>query len=188
MATKTLPDQDVLWQLLDYCPESGRLTWRERLPEHFNETPGRAAEDICVKWNTRRAGTAALGSIPKSGYCTGHLLGAHVKAHRVIYKMIHGEEPEFIDHINGNRADNRIENLRPVTLQDNAKNRRMNASNQSGAAGVQYSPRLRKWVAAIGVGAKNKHIGVYNCFTAALIARKLAEQKYDFHPNHGRAA
>jgi hypothetical protein len=188
MATKTLPDQDVLLQLLRYDADTGKLFWRDRGVEWFNETPARTAADTCRKWNTRYADTLALGTPERHGCTAGHLLGKTAKAHRVVWKMVTGAEPEHIDHINGDPADNRIENLRSVSRAVNNKNVARNRNNKSGASGVRYDPCLKKWRVLIGVNGQRLHVGVYNCFTAALIARKAAEIAHDFHPNHGRAA
>jgi hypothetical protein len=188
MATKTLPDQDVLLQLLRYDADTGKLFWLERDVSFFNDTASRAASDTAAKWNTRYAGTEAFTTVSAAGYKEGHLLGSTTKAHRIIWKMVSGEEAEFVDHINGGRADNRIQNLRSVTRGQNAKNACRSPSNKSGASGVRFDPRLKKWRVLIGVNGQRLHVGVYNCFTAALIARKRAEIAHDFHPNHGRAA
>lgn len=188
MAVKTLPDQDVLLQLLDCDTATGRLFWKVRDVGFFNDTPARSATDTCAKWNTRYAGTEAFTTTSAAGYKEGHLLGSTVKAHRVIWKLATGQDAAFIDHMNGRRDDNRIVNLRSVTRSENARNVCRMPNNTSGASGVRFDPRLGKWRVLIGVNGRRLHVGVYNCFTAALLARKAAEIAHDFHPNHGRAA
>ena len=98
---KPLPPQEELEKLLEYDPETGGLTWKERPREMFLE------EWHQRKWNTRYAGQPALTSTLKGGYKYGNLFDQKVLAHRVIWKMVTGEDPQDVDHIDGNRWNNR---------------------------------------------------------------------------------
>ena len=81
------------------------------------------------------------------------------KAHRVIWKMVYGSDPHYIDHINGDRTDNRISNLRSVTKAQNNRNKRLRSDNKSGVTGVHwYNPR-NKWRVDVRYNGKTKHIG-----------------------------
>jgi hypothetical protein len=91
-----------------------------------------------------------------------------------------------IDHINGNRADNRFENLRQVSHQENGKNTKRYASNRSGFAGVGRTTNPSKWRARIRVNGKLVHLGVFDSAEDARTARKAAEKQFGFHENHGR--
>jgi hypothetical protein len=64
-----------------------------------------------------------------------------VMAHRIVWKMFNGDEPDFIDHINGVRSDNRIENLRPATKTINKLNESLRADSQSGFIGYLGTPQ-----------------------------------------------
>jgi hypothetical protein len=187
MATGTLPDQDVLLQLLDYDPETGVLTWKYRGPEWFNETQARTSEHTAKIWNQRYAETKALASINGNGYCSGSVLSIKTTAHRVIWKMETGEDADTIDHNNGNQTDNRWGNLRSVPVAVNMRNCKRRVDNTTGHVGIYWYPHERatgKWLAKIG----SKHIGYFDSFDDAVAARKAAEITHNFHPNHGRAA
>lgn len=97
------------------------------------------------------------------GYVIIGFKGKLVKAHRLIWKMLKGYWPENIDHINGMRSDNRIENLRECTQQENCRNRRQDYG-MSAYKGVGYrkdGARKKRWVARITVKRKTIHIGLY---------------------------
>ncbi len=179
MAAKPLPPQSVLLQLLRYEPETGELFWKERGPEWI--------DDLRIRntWNTRYAGKPALNSINSDGYRTGHLLGRSVKAHRVIWKMMTGEDADQVDHEFGKRADNRLKKLRDVSQSGNQRNARRRADNSSGVVGVYWYPYERKtgkWQVVIA----DKHVGMFDTFDEAVCARMAAEVQHGFHPNHGR--
>ena len=91
-----------------------------------------------------------------------------------------------MDHINGNRRDNRIENLRVVTVAENNKNLKTFKTNKSGRMGVHFDKSCRRWRAYIRYNGKRRHIGLYGSFEEASKARAKAEIKYGYHPNHGR--
>lgn len=174
MTAKALPAQDYLRKLLDYDPETGKLTWRYR-------------EGGYAPWNGRFAGKPAF-TRNQDGYATGVLYGKSFLAHRVIWKWFYGTEPVQIDHINGDRGDNRIVNLRNVTNAENCRNQCRRPHNTSGVTGVVWVKSLRKWKGQIMQNGKNFHLGYYDEFEQAVAARKNAEKRLGFHVNHGRAA
>jgi hypothetical protein len=181
MAAKELPAQDVLRQLLDYNPETGALTWKARDLATFKDVrSGR-------NWNTKYAGQPALAAFNSFGYRHGQLMGAHVRAHRVIWKIMTGEDANTVDHINGEPSDNRWCNLRNVSLSENMKNARLPKHNTSGTIGVQWSSIKRKWIAQIKSQGIGRILGGFDAFDAAVAARKQAERELGFHENHGRS-
>jgi hypothetical protein len=123
MAVKPLPDRDLLLQTLRYEPETGKLYWLERPAELFTivDAPKRGAtvERGAASWNKGYAGKEAFTYRNDRGYCVGTLFTAQYKAHRVIWKLVYGEDPLFVDHINMDRADNRLCNLRSITHAEN---------------------------------------------------------------------
>jgi len=173
MALTPLPSQDYLRKILDYNPETGALTWKHR-------------EDVPRQWNTRYAGLPAFTKIDKNGYCMGELGGKSYSSHRIIWKYVYGFDPEQIDHINGRPADNRIENLRSVTIEENNRNMRRRHDNKSGVSGVHWERRKSKWCARIKVAKKWKFLGYFSCLNEAAAVRKRAERERGYHPNHGR--
>ena len=167
---------DELNDLLKYDPCTGKLIWRERQIH----TPRDKA------FNTRCAGQPAYEE-PHRGYGRIALLGKRYKSHRIAWALHYGEWPkDQIDHINGVRNDNRIENLRVVTHKENCRNVRRLDSNMSGVTGVRWDKHGRKWVAEIGFDNKDIVLGRFDLFADAVAVREAAEVKYGFHPNHGR--
>lgn len=173
---------ETVRQLLDYDPETGVITWRYRparffkCSRHFNS------------WNARFAGNTAFTARNGDGYLSGCVLNYSVKAHRVAWAIAHGEWPDHVDHINGDRSDNRIENLRHVNNQENCRNQSIPRSNTSGVIGVSFHRPTNKWTAAIKVNRKSIHLGRFDDFDDAVAARKLGEARFGFHKNHGRAS
>ena len=177
---KSLPDRAVLHTLLECDPETGLLTWKERPPQ---SSPPSYNERL---WNKRFAGKPALTVNNGMGYLVGKLLSKSVYAHRVVWKMMTGEDPAFLDHINGNKSDNRIANLRSVSAQTSSRNLPRRSTNTSGVQGVSWIAARCKWLAQINVGGKNVNLGRFATLEEAVAARKAAEVELGYHPNHGR--
>jgi len=98
-----------------------------------------------------------------------------------------GEWPEKqIDHIDGNPLNNKWDNLRDVTSQENGRNKRILKNNTSGFTGVCWDDVNKKWRAFIRVDRKTIHIGRFTNIQQAIDARKDANIKYGFHENHGK--
>lgn len=183
MTVKDLPSIDVLRQLISYNPTTGKLIWKHRSAEWFSNENGRA-KNACSIWNSRYAGQQAISAVDPRGYLKGAVLGVNLYAHRGAWALYHGEWPAFIDHINGVRSDNRLDNLRVVTVLENQRNQKLNATNSSGHMGVYVSGA--GWTAQIKVERKTKHLGSFATFDEAVAARLMAERRHGFHKNHGR--
>jgi hypothetical protein len=169
-------DPEILRSLLEH--EDGRLVWRPRDREWFSD------ERSFRTWNSRFAGREAFTAKHSAGYRVGCIDGRTYFAHRVIWVMHCGPADGEIDHINGNRADNRLENLRLVTREENRRNVKRQANNKSGATGIRQQGN--SWEALIQVGGKQTYLGRFPTFAEALQARKNAEADMNFHANHGR--
>jgi hypothetical protein len=168
-----LPPAADLCRLLDYDAETGVLTWKPR---------------GVSGWDKRWAGKPAF-NCHWNGYRVGVLLGRRsIGAHRVAFKLVHGFDAPEIDHINGDRADNRIANLRSVTTTENRRNAARPRHNTSGCVGVHFKKDKQKWVAYISLADRYTHIGYFPTKEGAIAARKQAERDHGFHPNHGREA
>ena len=171
--------QEYLKECLNYDPETGIFTWCKR-PEHHCKD-ARASKI----WNTRYSNTKA-GYINDQEYRVITIENSHFRAHRLAWLYVHGKWPKGqIDHIYGNRSDNRIKYLRDVTNQQNHQNMRRSSSNTSGQTGVHWRKETEKWVASIMVDYKSIGLGCFDVIEDAIMARKSAELKYGFHPNHG---
>lgn len=172
---------DALRELTSYNPDTGHLTWRKRERRWF-----RATRD-CHAWNARYSGTRAFDTDDKRGYRQGSFLGKQFKAHRVAWFLHHGSWPENeIDHVNGNKSDNRITNLRDAARTENCKNLPLGKSNKSGVIGVSWSQARKKWAASIKVNRRDIFLGRYDDLKDAQEARRKAEIAYGFSSFHGR--
>ena len=172
MTSDNIPEPHVLRQLLRYDPLTGKFFWKKR--------HGRP------QFSARYAGKEALTSF-RHGYKFGEIFNKPVAAHRVAFTMYHGRHPSGeVDHINGDRSDNRISNLREVTRTANARNMKKSAANRSGVTGVSFYKASGKWQSRIMSDGKYLHLGYFDNFEDAVSARKLAEKKIGYHPNHGR--
>lgn len=156
--TAPLPSQDYLRKRFNYDPETGALTWRR-----YGER-GKS-------WNSKYAGKPALSNVV-NGYLRGKLDGRAYSAHRIIWKMLHGEDPDNIDHVNADRGDNRASNLRSVTHQENCASRKRTVQ----FSGVTWSREKRRWIAKINRNKKRIGLGHFECWGAAMRARIEAEQ------------
>lgn len=162
---KELPDCECLHQILTYDKNTGVLRWRERPSQPM----------------FRHAGMVALSHVNNQGYSVGNIAGVGgVKAHRVIWKMMTGEDTAMIDHINGNRSDNRWCNLRASDPVSNARNLGLSRNNTSGYNGVYWYPNYRKWMVSIRVAGRRKTLGYFSKKEDAIAARRNADEKYGY--------
>lgn len=158
-----------LRRLVSYDPDTGHLTWIERMS------------------NRVKPGMPALAARKGSGHLHGFVRGVALQAHRVAWALYYGHWPVGdLDHKNGNRADNRIRNLRTVNDAINAMNRRPNAGKRSGLPhGVSQKDNGR-FFAQIQKGRKNHHLGYFDTPEDAHAAYVEASQALGFHENHGK--
>jgi hypothetical protein len=162
-----LPTREYLKEAVDYNEELGILIWKIRPLHHFKNSHGMNS------WNARYPGKA-ICTKSKKGYLSLELDFIRYPAHRVIWKWYHGEEPNIIDHINGIKDDNRIENLRNVTCSENNINlNKLFKNNTSTYNGV--SLKNGKYVAKIGFDNAIINIGSYDTLEEAALARELKE-------------
>lgn len=110
--------------------------------------------------------------IDTSGYLATKINKKNVYMHNLLIGDL------LVDHKNNNRTDNRRCNLRKCTSQENNRNRSRAKNNNSGFIGVSWKENLSKWRAYIMIDNKQKHLGVFESKTEAIINRLLAEMKY----------
>ena len=126
------------------------------------------------------------GVINNVGYISICLDGEMWLAHRLIWLYEHGYFPEFIDHKDGNRLNNRLGNLRSVTRTENNRNLTIRHDNKSGFTGVSWYKNYSKWRICIGHQGKNINLGYRDSLEDAIALRQEANIKYGYHKNHGK--
>ena len=134
-------------------------------------------------WKVRTANRVKTGEVTGSpdggGYLRIQLQSRLYKAHRLAWLYTYGEWPSLdIDHINRNKADNRISNLREVSHKQNHQNRSKPSNNTSGHPGVSWLKQSSKWRAKITHNHKLIHLGCFTTLEEAVSARKAAEKLY----------
>lgn len=121
------------------------------------------------------------------GYRRVTINGTRVPAHVIVWALVHGEWPVGdVDHINGVTDDNRPENLRVVTHQQNCRNSRKRTNNTSGFKGVSAHKASGKWEATIQTDHGPKYLGLFSAPELAADAYARASQLH--HGKFGRAA
>lgn len=158
-------DAKILHELLKYS--DGKLYWKIQISNRIK------AGDVA----------GCLGS-----HCYYHLQvnGKLWLAHRLIFMMHYGYFPKFIDHIDGNTKNNRIENLRDASLSQNGYNRKLQKNNTSGAKGVSWHKKSNKWQVKIRIDGAAKHIGLYDDLEfAELVAQEARNKYHGSYANHG---
>lgn len=152
--------QERLKQLVHYDPDTGKFT----------------------RLKVTRGAHIQAGNKRLDGYISLFIDGKAMSAHRMAWLYVHGTFPElYIDHINGDRSDNRIANLRQATRSENAQNigSAYRNNKSSGILGV-YPHACGKWQAKIQLNKKSRSLGLYHTKEEAAKAYQLA--KAELHP------
>ena len=159
---------DTLRQLLRLDPATGRLYWRKREVGFFIDTMNRTAEHSCANWNAKHAGNEAL-TADSHGYRHGQILGMRYSAHVVVFALANGHWPvEIVDHRDGDKSNNRPDNLREATAAQNMRNRGGNRKSTSKYCGVSWDAVNRKWRAQFkDIDGVQRHIGRFADESAA---------------------
>lgn len=157
--------QEYLKSILDYDESTGEFYWKKRL-------------DKRVQWNARYPGKKAGCLSNTTGYIQIAINDRLYRAHRLAWQYVYGIIPNEIDHINLNKIDNRINNLRECDSTQNKCNFKMHKDNKSGYKGVSYSKLHKKWITQIVVRKKHYHIGLFDCPKDAHLAYCQAAKKY----------
>lgn len=167
----------ILHKYLRYCLKTGQFFWKPRARDEFT------SDRVWNTWNSRYSGRQA-GTVNSKGYIKFKVKGKHYAAHRVAWYFYTGDWPDQIDHINGNKQDNRLTNIRNVSNIENQRNKSLGINNTSGYLGI--SAYRNKWRAQIYVKGKLTLLGDFLKLSSAVEARKQAEMEQDYHANHGR--
>jgi len=154
-----------LRDILHYDPDMGVFTWRER-------------SDAPANWNARWASKMA-GTISVFGYRVISINGRIYRAGRLAWLYMTGEWPENdVDHIDGNRGNDKWVNLRCASRCENQRNRGTQSNNKCGLKGVSWHKHMERWRSTIRVSGKCIHLTYSDCPAAAYFAYIIAADKY----------
>lgn len=155
-------------ELFIYNRETGVIKWRKRT-------------------NNYQRKNLVAGSTSGNGYAVIDIKGKKYGAHRIAMLLSYGfcDDELEVDHINHDRYDNRLVNLRFVTRSDNCRNQSRSSRNITGVTGVYYHKAARKYVAQIRIDRVTIYLGLFATIEEATEVRKAAEIKYKFNANHG---
>lgn len=185
-ARRAQKNPEQLAKMLSYEPETGALIWSARNKDDFT-CPENERSRVASRWNRLRAGKEA-GVINANGYRVICIEGRTYQAHRIAIALVTGLWPEGqVDHINHNKSDNSLINLRVVTASENSQNRPLPVTSSSGSIGVHFHSPSGKWHARIWANSKRVHLGAFDKKEDAITAREAASHQHGFHPNHGAA-
>ncbi len=159
--------QAELKELFDYNAETGVFTWKVKLRNGMN-----------------------IGDVAGTKDSNGYLVVAYKRkryyCHRLAWTYIYGDVPNIIDHIDGDKSNNKINNLRNSTYTENARNQKISKNNISGIKSVGWVKSRNKWVVKLRVNGKQKFIGHFDDLELAELVAIEARIKYHGEfANHG---
>ena len=150
-------DQSTLLSLFVY--KDGKLFHKNKLKN--NSKPG-----------------MPVGTLDKDGYLKTLIKRKPYRVHRIIFMMHHGYIPKILDHIDGDVTNNRIENLREVTVSESNRNRGKHRNNTSGFKGVTFVKSIRKYSSRICINNKRLFLGYFDDPETAYVSYCDAAKKF----------
>ena len=156
-----------------------RVEYRQETGEFFRRTSGHG--------HVGGAGSRMCRKPMRDGYYRLVVRGRTYLAHRAAWIIAKGLIPPGmqVDHIDHDRGNNRLENLRLVDERGNKMNSSLRRDNSSGVTGVTWSERSQRWVASISLHGKTIVLGKFTDKQTAAMVRAQANENEGFHPNHG---
>lgn len=156
---------------------------QKRFDELFKYEDGKLIRKVSV--SSARAGTV-VGSVENNGYIRVRVDTKKYSVHQVVFVLFHGYLPKIIDHVNGIKTDNRIENLREATSFENGYNTKLSVTSKSGVKNVRWLKKLDAWQVRLKVKSINKVIGYFKDLELAELVATMAREKYHGEfANHG---
>lgn len=184
-SSRSLPTLERVKEILLYDEDTGLFTWKERPRSAFKSNRAWNA------FNSNFVGKVA-GNVSNDGYTRIKTVEFSARAHRLAWFYTFGRWPIEIDHIDGDRNNNSLINLREVNRRENSRNRCIRSDNKTGAVGVLRDEKNKsgeRWTAVIqDPTGKRVILGRFVHYEDAVFARKIAEKCFGYHNNHGRAA
>jgi hypothetical protein len=159
--------QEMLHAIVSYDADTGVFTWKAR-PDDLG-------------WTTQNAGKPCGWIDTSVGYWRVTVFRTRYLTHRLVWLYVHGRLPPRgveIDHINGDKLDNRLSNLREASHGQNGQNTNLRQNNTSGVKGVTWDQSRDRWMATITTGGKLVHLGRFDTLAEAAGARRAAELNY----------
>nr|WP_313709007.1 HNH endonuclease [Brucella intermedia] len=148
--TRVLPDQSELKRIFTLDADLGVLLWKRR-------------DDRSAQWNGRFEGKIVGGPTHKYGYWVMNMDGyGPVLVHRLIWKLVHGVDAEFIDHIDGDPSNNRLSNLRSASRQDNMRNKKPHVGKKLPKGVSLVSGKEDTYRATIYANKRSVHLGCFS--------------------------
>ena len=170
-----LPPLEILNWLFRYDSESGKLY-------KVRDSSGKACEP-------EREITTVANRYLQVGITDGNGLQKMFQVHQIIYYIVSGIEPlQIVDHRDGDKLNNRFDNLRLTTGSGNQRNKRMLSNNRSGTTGVSWHKRESKWRArAYDNTGKQKHLGYFDDITeaTAVVHAHYSNPELGYSDRHG---
>ena len=154
---KPILSQKYLKELFDY--KNGDLYWK-------------------VSLSNRTQIGRKTGFLNTNGYLQTCINKITYLNHRLIYIWHYGNEPKYIDHIDNIRTNNKIENLREVTISQNCKNGKLRTNNKSGVKNVHWYKRDQKWSVDLKINKKLKNFGKFEDLELAELVANEARKLY----------
>lgn len=158
--------QERIMGILDFSSCDGGLIWR------------------CPRPGTKSGGKA--GTLNGRGYWQTGIDGKVYLNHRIVFLLYYGYLPKYLDHIDGDKCNNNIKNLRPCSHFENCFNTKIRSNNTSGVKGVYWHKESKKWIARVQANGKESFLGRFNNIKLAELAVK--NERYAIHGqffNHG---
>lgn len=171
---------EILREFFMYNPRTGDIHYRPDRARHWFKS-----DRLWKSWNVQFGGKLASHLSRPDGYRAVAVNQRPYLAHRVIWAMMTGRWPKEIDHINGNAADNRWNNLRAVSRMQNARNAVMPANNSSGATGVHWWRTKRLWQ-VYGGSRENRILKYAKTFEEAVAIRERLKCQLGMTERHGK--
>ena len=151
---------------------------QELVNQHFEYRDGKLYWKKVANGNKQYLVGQEAGSMHQTGYRHVSWMGKIHKVHRLIFLLEHGYLPQEVDHINMNRADNRIENLRGANRSENQCNRKALANNTSGYPGVSWHKKSKAWLVRVMKHGKTHLVGYFKDLELAGLVAEEARAKY----------
>lgn len=173
------PNPTLVQDRFSYCPETGVLYWRrsDALPPQWNG-----------KWAGKPAGTPVKALGGQRVYLAVRISKVAYMAHRLIWILMTGRPPlNVIDHVDGDGLNNRWENLRDVSLEENPRNCAISSANTSGATGVYWHAQASKWSVQARYRGISRFGGLFVDKADAIKKAQALRRELGFHENHGKS-